>query len=92
MKKSALVLVSLMLFTVFAFAADIAMTPVESSLIEKVGYDAESQTLAIQMHNSSDTYLYQGVSSAIYESFLAAESKGSFYVKNIKGQFENTRK
>lgn len=92
MKKIALVLVSLMLFTVVAFAADIEMQSVESSFLNKVGYDPETKVLAVQMNDSSDVYLYQSVPQAIYDDLLAADSKGSFYVENIKGQFETERK
>jgi len=92
MKKIALALVALLLFSVLAFAADPVWQAVESSLIERVAYDAETQTLSIQMHNSSDTYLYKGVPPALFEDFLEADSKGAFYVKKIKGQFETIRK
>jgi len=92
MKKIALVLVSLLLFTAAAFAADIEMQAVESSLIDQVGYDAEAKVLAIQMNNSSDTYYYQDVPQSIFENLLAADSKGRYYVKNIKGKFKTERK
>lgn len=70
-----------------AFAADIAMTSVESSLIDKIGYDAESKTLAVQMLNSSDTYLYKNVPPSVYDHFLEAPSKGAFFVESIKGKY-----
>jgi len=89
MKKIALVLLSLMILTVAALAVD--LQPVESSLIAKAGYDAATQVLSIQMVNSSDVYNYQAVPQAVYDSFLAAESKGAFYVQSIKGQYENEK-
>jgi hypothetical protein len=92
MKKFALVLVSLLFLSFAALAADIEMKPVESSFLSKLGYDPEAKVLAIQMQNSSDTYLYQNVPASIYADFLAADSKGAFYVEKIKGQFESTRK
>ena len=92
MKKIVWLLASLMVFSSLAFAADMEMQAVESSLIKKVGYDAETRTLAIQMNNSSDVYLYQDVPPSRFEALLAADSKGAYYVKNIKGKFETTRK
>lgn len=92
MKKIALVLASLMFFSVVAFAADIEMKSVKSSLIDKVGYDPEAKVLAVQMNYSSDVYLYQDVPQDIFDDLLAAESKGGFYVKNIKGKFKTERK
>ena len=92
MKKIALALVSWMLFSVLALAADPDWQAVESSLIERVAYDAETRTLSVQMHNSSDTYLYKDVPPSLFEKFLEADSKGAFYVKKIKNQFETIRK
>ena len=92
MKKIALVLAALMVFSAVAFAADIEMRSVKSSLIDKVGYDPEAKVLAVQMNYSSDVYLYQDVPQDIFDDLLAAESKGGFYVKNIKGKYKTERK
>ena len=87
MKKVALILLALMIPAAAALAADVALLPVESSLIDKAGYDAAAQTLVIKLVNGSDLYVYQGISQALYDGFLAAESKGAFFVENIKGKF-----
>ena len=92
MKKIALVLASLMFFSVVAFAADIEMKSVKSSLLDKVGYDPEAKVLAVQMNYSSDVYLYQDVPQSIFDDLLAADSKGGYYVKNIKGKYKTERK
>ena len=92
MKKIALVLAALMVFSAVAFAADIEMQSVKSSLLDKVGYDPEAKVLAVQMNYSSDVYLYRGVPQDIFDDLLAAESKGGFYVKNIKGKYKTERK
>jgi hypothetical protein len=86
MKKIALFLLSLMILAAAAFAID--LQPVESSFIAKAGYDAATQVLSIQMANSSDVYSYQSVPQSLYDAFLAADSKGAFYVENIKGKFK----
>jgi hypothetical protein len=88
MKKFALVFFSLILFSTLCLAAGIVLEPVESSLISRAGYDAENQRLAIQMVENADTYYYTGVSQAVYDGFLAAESKGAYFVENIKGKYE----
>ena len=92
MKKIALVLAALMVFSAVAFAADIEMQSVKSSLLDKVGYDPEAKVLAVQMNYSSDVYLYQNVPQGIFDDLLAADSKGAFYVKKIKGQYKTERK
>ena len=92
MKTLALALASLLLVSFAARAAEIEMTSVESSLINKVGYDPETKTLVIQMNNSSDRYFYSDVPQATYDNLMDAPSKGSFYVKKIKGQYPSQRK
>lgn len=92
MKKIALALASLLLFSLAAVAAEIEMTSVESSLLHKVGYDPEAKVLVIQMNNSSDRYVYSDVPQSVFDDLLAAPSKGSFYVKKIKGHYPSRRK
>ena len=52
-----------------------------------IGYDPEAKTLVVQMNNSSDSYTYEGVPQAVYDDFLAADSKGAYFVAHIKGQY-----
>lgn len=87
MKKIALVLALLLLSSFIALAADIEMQSVTSSLIDKIGYDAEAQTMVVQMNNSLDVYEYHNVSQSVFDAFLAADSKGRYFVENIKGQY-----
>ncbi|MGD9782022.1 MAG: KTSC domain-containing protein [Kiritimatiellia bacterium] len=91
MKKFAGFLAFLMLVSAAALAADVEWTSVQSSLIDRIFYEAETQTLAIQMHNSSDVFYYADVPAALYDDFLSAPSKGAFYVKKIKGQFKSRK-
>ena len=92
MKKIALVLAALMVFSAVAFAADIEMQSVKSSLLDKVGYDPEAKVLAVQMNYSSDVYLYRDVPMDVFDDLLAADSKGAYYVKHIKGKYKTERK
>lgn len=68
----------------------IEMKPVQSSNIKAVGYEAESQTLAIQF-GAGSVYHYSGVPSDVYDDLLKAESFGRFHAQNIKGKFEYER-
>ena len=92
MKTIALALASLLLFSVAALAVDVEMVSVESSLLNKVGYDPEAKTLVVQMNNSSDRYVYADVPQSVFNGLMDAKSKGAFYVKKIKGQYPTTRK
>jgi hypothetical protein len=59
---------------------------VRSSLLLTVGYDEGDSLLEIQFKNSG-TYRYEGVPSSVYQGLMAAESKGSYFDKNIRNKY-----
>lgn len=59
---------------------------VQSSNVEAVGYEQDSQTLRIWFHNGT-SYEYSGVSQLEYEGLRDATSVGSYLHQNIKGQY-----
>ncbi len=61
-------------------------TPVRSSNIRSVGYDPASRTLEVQFH-SGGVYQYSGVPEAVYQSFMQAASKGSYFNEHIKERY-----
>ena len=68
----------------------IALTPVKSSQIASIGYDAASKTLAVQFKRFKDgqpttVYHYSNVEPETFAQFEAAESKGRFFGAQIKG-------
>lgn len=65
---------------------------VESTLVKSVGYDAATQVLTVVLVNTGETYEYAKVPEEVYKEFMAAESKGQFFVKNIKGKYEFVKK
>lgn len=66
----------------------IPLTQVESHQIEAIGHDAATNTLAVQFKSRpprvGSIYHYDRVPRSVFESFLAAESKGKFFGANIK--------
>lgn len=64
--------------------------PVSSSHIASVGYDTNSQTLEIEFLSGA-IYQYFGVPENVYESFLNAGSKGSFFHQNIRNIYSYSR-
>jgi hypothetical protein len=66
------------------------MVPVTSSNLKAVGYDALTNTLAVQF-SSGATYHYSGVDSDAHDALMKSESKGSHFFKNIKGKFDYQR-
>ena len=63
----------------------IDMTPVSSSNIAAVGYDADSRELTIEF-NSGDVYIYDGIDPMSYESLMQAPSVGSFFYRFIRNR------
>lgn len=65
-------------------------TPVSSSSIAAVGYDAPSQTLEIEFRNGG-TYQYYEVSRAVVDEFLDASSLGRYFQAEIRGAYRYER-
>lgn len=59
------------------------LTPIESSLILAIGYDKGTQVLEVVLRNEL-SYEYDGVPPEVYEMFMRAESKGRFFVENVR--------
>jgi len=63
-----------------------SMTPVESSMMRSVEYNAGAKTLDIAF-SSGKTYRYFDVPASVYKGLLKAESKGQFFNERIKDEF-----
>ena len=63
----------------------IALVPVESSQVDRVGYDEATKTLAVQFkHGARAIYHYPEVSPEMHRAFMGAKSKGVFFREHIK--------
>ena len=67
------------------------MIYVDSTNIEAIGYDAASSELHVQFLKTG-LYVYHDVPQEVFNEFLAANSKGSFFNRNIKNAFTNFEK
>lgn len=61
-------------------------TPVTSTNIRAVGYDADNQTLEVEFNNGS-VYQYAGVPQDAHDGLMNADSKGKYLNANIKGRY-----
>ncbi|MBY5286883.1 KTSC domain-containing protein [Pseudomonas aeruginosa] len=61
-------------------------TPVTSSNISSIGYDADSQVLEIEF-NSGAVYEYSGVPAGEHAGLMNADSKGTYFNANIKNRY-----
>lgn len=62
------------------------LTPVESSMIQAVGYDPKTRILEV-LFNSGRTYRYEGVPTEVYDELMAADSKGQYMRSGIIGVY-----
>lgn len=67
----------------------IPRTPVTSSWLTSVGYDAESKTLAIEFQNAR-VYHYPNVPAEVYDLMMGAPSFGRAYNEYVKGKYTGT--
>lgn len=63
---------------------------VDSSNIERIGYDSNSSTLRIEF-KLSGTYDYFNVPENVFDEIRSASSVGSYHAKNIKGVYPHTK-
>ena len=64
----------------------------ESSNIAGIRYDDIAEVLDVQFYASDDSFFrYQKFPYFEYEQFINAESKGTYFARYIKGQFESEK-
>jgi hypothetical protein len=64
------------------------LTKVSSSNISHVGHFGTTLTVVFA---GGGRYEYADVPRGVYDQFMAAESKGGFFAKYIRGQFKHTQ-
>ena len=65
-------------------------SPVVSSNVAAVGYEADTETLYVQFKNGAQ-YAYASVPADEYEALLTAPSVGSYLNDNIKNVYSYRR-
>lgn len=63
------------------------LTPVDSSNLLGAGYDRPSRTLFVAFKGGA-LYAYRDVPRSVFEGLLAAESKGQYFHRIVKGAYE----
>lgn len=66
--------------------SEIPMISVESSNVEKIGYEESTQILRVKFLNGS-VYDYKNVPIMEFEQLKNAQSIGSYLNRNIKGNY-----
>ena len=63
-------------------------TPVKSSMISSVGYDAGARTLHVKFPNGGH-YLYEDVTPEQHAALVGADSIGKHFAQNVRGKFKH---
>ena len=64
---------------------------VDSSMIDLVGYDADTEVLEVRFINTGLTYEYYEVSKKVYKQLMESGSKGSFMRNNILDMYSYSK-
>jgi KTSC domain len=64
------------------------ITPVASSTLATIAYDASEQILQLEFRDRS-VYRYLGVPAEVHQALLNAPSKGQFFNRAIRGIFRH---
>jgi KTSC domain len=64
--------------------------PVESSMLQAVGYDPETRILEV-VFSSGQTYYYKDVPPEVHQELMAADSKGQYMRAAIIGVYSDYR-
>jgi len=65
-------------------------TAVESTTLKTVAYDHTHRVLCLEFR-SRVIYSYFGVPQSVHRDLMAADSKGSYFNRNIRGRFPYRR-
>ena len=65
-------------------------TALESTTLNSVAYDCAGQVLRLEFRSRA-VYCYFGVPPSVHQDLLAADSKGSYFNRNIRGRFPYRR-
>jgi hypothetical protein len=64
--------------------------PVISSNIAAIAYDADGRILGVRFNHGGE-YWYHGVPNSVYQSFLYAVSKGTFFGAFVRDTYACAR-
>ncbi len=65
---------------------EISMQAVESSQLKEAGYSAQHQTVSIRFREGGPLYQYPHITPEDWAAFQAAESQGSYFIRNWKNR------
>lgn len=64
---------------------------VQSSIITSIGYDSSTSTLEIEFKKGGAIWQYFDVPENRYYEMMGSDSKGKYFLANIKNQYTELR-
>ncbi len=61
---------------------------IDSSNIEAIGYEPDSQELHVRFLKSGETYVHYSVEEWVFQELMQADSKGQYLNSNIRGRYQ----
>ncbi|MFB6888023.1 KTSC domain-containing protein [Kitasatospora sp. NPDC056327] len=65
-------------------------TPVDSSALRSVGYDAVRRVLELEFTRGG-VYVYRAVPGRVHRALMAADSHGRYFVREIRDRYDCRR-
>lgn len=62
-------------------------SPVQSTALKSVGYDAKSNILELEFRDNGDVWQYFGFKPSTFKRFIGSDSLGNFFVTKVKGRY-----
>lgn len=64
---------------------------VDSSMIVSIGYDPTTSTLEVEFKSGGAIWQYTGFPEYLWYEFKTSDSKGKFFLQNIRGIYNEFR-
>ena len=64
------------------------MQMIDSTMIEAVGYEPDTQQLHVRFAKSGDTYVYYAVEEWVFSGMLESESKGQYFNATVRDAYQ----
>lgn len=66
-------------------------TPINSSMIESIGYDQSNGTLEVEFKKGGTIWQYYDVPEHVWHEFQGAGSQGQYFLANIRDRFGSSK-